>query len=65
MLAVSKGGVEDADVVGIGDVAGDVGRTGFAFVEFLDGGIGGVDGRGGGGGGESGGGESSFGAGGD
>ncbi len=38
LLSVAQGGVEDAYVVGIGNVAGDVFRTRTAFVEFRDGG---------------------------
>lgn len=37
MLSVAKGGVEDADVVWVGDFAGDVFGAWTTAVEFLDG----------------------------
>mmetsp|Transcript_27107 Transcript_27107/g.48917 ORF Transcript_27107/g.48917 Transcript_27107/m.48917 type:complete len:240 (-) Transcript_27107:352-1071(-) len=44
LLPVPQSRVEDADVVGIGNVAGDVLRASTAYVEFGDGGIGGIRG---------------------
>ena len=34
LLAIAEGGVEDADVVGVGDTVGDVFGAGAPFVEF-------------------------------
>ena len=54
LFSVAEGGVKDADVVGVGDLAGDVFGAGSSFVEFLDGGVGAHGGGGEGGAGGAG-----------